>query len=249
MATEIIGLTDSTKILNSAVFTKSDIGFATLVETYTVTPLGVGILDLSPLSPHPIFPTLVVESASTTDKNGGLKEVVIRYIGAIKAESEKYIGLPSSQVPEQPSTLDESELAKITITTTQAGQKQLLPSQENDPELVNGDVFDSLIATGKSKGQWVVFPYIVSIQFLDMATEENEMTFYNSFQPGITTMPSDFRGVELPKPARGPFIETGNSGRGVSYFGVRCLNTSIQRQGIFNVCRVSFADSFYSWNI
>ena len=250
MATTIIGLTDTTKVLNSSVFTKNTIGLGVLVETYTMTPAGVAAFNPSYLDPHPIFPTLVVETVNSTDINGGLKQVIVRYVGAILKESEQYIGKPASEVPEQPTSLDESDLPPPTITLLPAGRKQLMPSQLNDGTLTVSQFF-AIIATGDSKGSWVSFPYILSISYLEQATEDNELSFFSTYQPLITDLPSEFRGIEIPKAISGPFQDALFSypGTAIEYYGVKLRSTSIKRTGLFNEITLSFQDYFRGYNI
>lgn len=247
MATTIIGLTDTTKVLNSAVFTKNPIGFGVLVETYTLTPAGISSFNPSPLDPHPIFPTLVVETVNSNDINGGLKQVIVRYVGAILKESEQYIGKPASEVPEQPTSLLDSELPPPTITLLTAGKKQLLPSQYYDGS-ISSSLFFSLIGTGESRGTWVSFPYIANITYLEYASLENEATLFDNYIVNVTNMPTEFRGIELPKPISGPFDDVAVSAS-VQYYGVRLSSISVKRTGVFNEITLSFKDFFYANNI
>lgn len=247
MATTIIGLTDTTKVLNSAVFTKNPIGLGVLVETYTMTPAGVAAFNPSYLDPHPIFPTLVVETVNSSDINGGLKQVIVRYVGAILKESEQYIGKPASEVPEQPASLSDFELPPPTITLLPAGKKQLLPSQYDDG-IISSSLFFSLQRSGESRGTWVSFPYIVNITYLEYANEENEANLFTNYIVNVTDMPTEFRGIELPKSIIGPFNDFGFNST-IQYYGVRLSSISVKRTGIFNEITLSFKDFFWANNI
>lgn len=249
MATTIIGLTDTTKVLNSAVFTKNPIGLGVLVETYTLTPAGISSFNPSPLDPHPIFPTLVVETVNSSDISGGLKQVIVRYVGSILKESEQYIGKPSAEVPEQPTSLLDSELPPPTITLLPAGKKQLLPSQLYDGT-ISSNLFFSIISSGESKGTWVSFPYIANITYLEYASEENEATLFANYIADVTDMPLELRGIELPKPITGPFVDYfAGAGASVDYFGVKLSSISIRRTGVFNEITLAFKDFFRGYNI
>jgi hypothetical protein len=248
MATEIIGLDNTNKILNSAIFNKDSIGFAVLVETYTLTPEGLENFNPQNLDPHPSFPTLTVETTNTEDMNGGLKRLTIRYIGSIKPSSEQYIGKPASQIPEQPDELDESDFAPPIITLFPAGKKQLMPSDANNPE-IGFELWAYLRASGQSSGSWVAYPYIVNIQYIETASQEKELEFFNTYQVGLTPIPEEIRGVSMPKPDIGPFVDGAFGTSEIIYKGVLCSSASFERKGNINIISLSFKDNFYAVGI
>lgn len=246
MPTEIIGLNSNNKILNSAVFNKDKVGFGVLVETYTLTPEALENFNPQNLDPHPNFPTLTVETTNTEDINGGLKRLVVRYIGAIKPSSEQYIGKPASEIPDQPDELDESDFAPPEIILFPAGKKQLLPSDFNNPA-IGLDLWNNLRVTGQSKGQWVAYPYVVNIRYVETASPEKELEFFNTYQVNVTPMPEEIRGAILPSPNVVPFSEGTNPY--VNYYGVLCSSASFERRGNMNIASLSFRDFFYAVNI
>jgi len=246
MPTEIIGLNSTNKILNSAVFNKDKVGFGVLVETYTLTPEALENFNPQNLDPHPSFPTLTVETTNTEDINGGLKRLIVRYIGAIKPSSEQYIGKPASEIPDQPDELDESDFAPAEIILFPAGKKQLLPSDFNNPA-IGSTLWYNLVASGQSKGQWVAYPYVVNIRYVETASPEKELEFFNTYQVGITPMPEEIRGAILPSPNVVPFSDGGIPY--VIYNGVLCSSASFERRGNMNIVSLSFRDSFYAVGI
>ena len=246
MPTEIIGLNSANKILNSVVFNKDKVGFGVLVETYTLTPGALENFNPQNLDPHPSFPTLTVETTNTEDINGGLKRLIVRYIGTIKPSSEQYIGKPASEIPDQPDELDESDFAPPEIILFPAGKKQLLPSDFNNPA-IGLELWNNLRFTGQSKGQWVAYPYVVNIRYVETASPEKELEFFNTYQVGITPMPEEIRGAVLPSPNVAPFSE--GSSPYIIYNGVLCSSASFERRGNINIISMSFRDSFYAVGI
>lgn len=246
MATTIVGLNSTNKILNSATFNKDKIGFGVLVETHTLTPEGLDNFNPQNLEPHPSFPTLTVETTNIEDINGGLKRLIVRYIGAIKPSSEQYIGKPASEIPEQPDELDESDFSPPQITLFPAGKKQLLPSDQFNPS-IGYNLWNSLIPSGQSKGQWVAYPYVVNVSYLETASPEKELEFFNTYQVGVTPMPEEIRGVNLPSPDVAPFSD--GTSPYVIYSGVLCSSASFVRMGKMNIISLSFRDSFYAVGI
>lgn len=246
MPTEIIGLNSTNKILNSAVFSKDKIGFGVLVETYTLTSGALENFNPQNLDPHPSFPTLTVDTTSTEDINGGLKRLVIRYIGAISTSAEQYIGKPPSEIPAQPDELEESDFDPPEIILFPAGKKQLLPSDQHNPS-IGYSLWNSLIGSGQSKGQWVAYPYVVNVRYVETASPEKELEFFNTYQVGITPMPEEIRGSSLPSSNVSPFSD------GVSpyiiYNGVLCSSASFERRGKTNIISLSFRDFFYAVGI
>lgn len=246
MPTEIIGLNSTNKILNSAVFNKDKVGFGVLVETYTLTPGALENFNPQNLDPHPSFPTLTVETTNTEDINGGLKRLIVRYIGVIKPSSEQYIGKPASEIPDQPDELDESDFSPAEIILFPAGKKQLLPSDINNPA-IGTSLWNSLVASGQSKGQWVAYPYVVNIRYVETASPEKELEFFNTYQVGVTPMPEEIRGSVLPSANVSPFSD--GTSPYVIYSGVLCSSASFERRGNMNIVSLSFRDLFYAVGI
>ena len=176
----IIGLTDTTKIINSASVSRDSNGLQVLSETITVTEGGLASFTPKYLDPRPDFPTMAAETINTSRGSGGLCTISVNYVGLLAEGAEKFVGLPSAEIPNQPS-LQSIEFPKPNI-----------------------QIFNPL---GQKGVAWLHFPGILSVQFLDIATPKATKLLLDIFQPYIRQMPAFFRGVNLPNPGVLPYLK------------------------------------------
>lgn len=269
----IIGLTDTTKILNSASLSRSDVGMQTLAETYTVTEGGLDYFCPKINDPHPVFPTLACVSSQISPLPGSLRTIAVSWVGLIEAGSEKYVGANPSSVPAQPQIIE--TLPPPLITTIAAGTRR---TRLQDGGPIPGSTADTtqrlfdlrelfgLIAPNttapksvSASGDWIEFPYIVNISFVSPATDEEERNLFQEYSVNSTLMPAEFRGVQLPKyPEPYQFRTQARRDYGAInpavgaemiiaiqvYYGVCLRSISIERQGYFNIVYLSFGDLF-----
>lgn len=217
MAT-IVGLNNSTKILNDAsVFTEST-GLQTLSQTYTVTREGLSDFVPNYLDPHPDFPTMAVQSYSTQNLDGELASIQINYIGLLAQGAEKYITYPSSQIPTQPS-VESITFPKPNIS---------LPTAP--------------------VGSYLHFPFIVNLQFIETQNQQRLNSLITIFNAQTQTkIPQIWRGLVLPNSPVQPYIsypQPGTTGSILYYYGLICKAMNIEKRGFFSLVYVTFSDGF-----
>lgn len=215
--TNIVGLTDSQKILNSATLSTSDVGLQSIVEAYTLTRGGLSNFNPRTNDPHPVFPTMACVSSDISSAPGDLRILNVRWVGLLESGSERYVGVDPSLIPSQPQVIE--TLPAPLISTISAGRRRtrLQDGAPIEGSIVSSSnrIFDATVlrlgGTGfvssnallqnppvTASGDWLEFPSIVNVSFISQATAEEEDILNRNYAISITEMPQEIRGVRLP---------------------------------------------------
>lgn len=213
----IIGLTDSTKVITSSSLLVEPSGMQVLSQTIVVTSEGMNLFMPKYLDPHPDFPTMAVESVSTKFLVGGLVEITIQYVGLLQPGAEKYISTPSEQIPRQPNL-------------QQINKRGFFPKAN----------YNLLHNPGNS----LYFPYIVELQFIDIQNQKTLNTLTALFNPlDRTRIPTKWRDTNLPASVKFPFTDYSTS-RTLFYYGIVCRAVDFKKRGFFCEVRATFSESY-----
>ena len=214
----IIGLNNTTKILNRASVFTDRTGIQTLSQTFTTTADGLPNFVPKYLDPHPDFPTMAVDQFSTEILDGGLARLQIIYVGLLGAGAERYISYPSTQIPSQPT------VKTIAFPKPNISQPIAQP------------------------GTYLHCPFIVNLQFIEIAIQKRTDELLTIFsQQNLTSIPLTWRGIELPQSPVAPYYSFPppfSTGASISYFGLCARSISFEKRGFFNVVYVAFFDTF-----
>jgi hypothetical protein len=172
MPSDIIGLTATSKILNSASLTRDNSGMQTLTQVYTMKKTGIDSYLPEYLDPHPNFPTMATQQTSISYLPGGFAQISINYLGLIEPGMEQYIWSDSASIPSQPSVEDIS-LPK--------GKYSIQP------------------AVGGRGTTWFAFPGIVNFEFISPDTQKMVNALTTIFTPIETFIPLSYQGTSLPQ--------------------------------------------------
>jgi len=220
----IIGLNNTTKILNRASVFTDRTGIQTLSQTFTTTADGLPNFVPTYLDPHPDFPTMAVNAFNTEILDGGLARLQITYVGLLGPGAEQYISAPSSQIPSQPTT------KTISFPKPNISQPIAQP------------------------GTYIHCPFVVNLQFIEAVSQKRTDALLRIFNPQApTAIPLTWRGLELPQSPVAPYVQGPIAGAingkdrqffGFSYYGLQARSISFEKRGFFNIVYVLFMEGF-----
>lgn len=213
----IVGLTDTTKILTRSSLSAEASGMQVLLQSIVVTKNGASLFTPKYLDPHPDFPTMSVETISTNFMEGGLAEISIQYVGLLAKGSEKYVSLPSEQIPTQP-----------------------IMQQNFKPDFFPKAYY----SLSHNPGQSLYFPFIVQLKFIDVQSQRRINTLSALFSPAQRTrIPTKWRGLQIPGSTRFPFTDY-TFNRNLVYYGVICRAVDFRKRGFFCEVTATFSESY-----